>query len=191
MALDDTLTTAYAIDCEFYEDGRTADLTLLSIAVVCDDGREFYALNTRADFDACAEGNPWLVDNVFPHLQTPFESSYRQTYPDLTAIRAPREEIGGALAEFLQPEHGRLDPSIWSYFADYDWVCFCWCFGRMLDVPNWLPRYCLDIKQEAYRLGLRRDHFPEHAGDAHSALDDARWHMEVLRWLVEHHGVKP
>lgn len=34
-----------------------------------------------------------------------------------------------------------------AYYADYDWVVFCWLFGRMIDLPKGFPMYCVDIKQ--------------------------------------------
>lgn len=35
----------------------------------------------------------------------------------------------------------------YGYFADYDWVAFCWLFGKMIDLPNGFPNYCHDLKQ--------------------------------------------
>ena len=45
----------YFYDCEFVEDGRTIDL--VSIGMVCDDGREYYAISS--EFDASRAG-PWV-----------------------------------------------------------------------------------------------------------------------------------
>lgn len=35
----------------------------------------------------------------------------------------------------------------YAYYADYDWVAFCWLFGKMIDLPNGFPMYCRDLKQ--------------------------------------------
>lgn len=35
----------------------------------------------------------------------------------------------------------------YGYYADYDWVVFCWLFGRMIDLPRGFPMYCRDLKQ--------------------------------------------
>jgi hypothetical protein len=35
----------------------------------------------------------------------------------------------------------------YSYFGSYDWVAFCWLFGKMINLPKHLPRYCRDLKQ--------------------------------------------
>ena len=50
-------------DCEFIEDGRTVDL--VSIGVVDEAGREFYAVST--EFDAGRAG-PWVRQHVLPQL---------------------------------------------------------------------------------------------------------------------------
>jgi hypothetical protein len=38
-------------------------------------------------------------------------------------------------------------PEFYAYYADYDWVAFCWLFGKMMDLPNGFPMYCIDLKQ--------------------------------------------
>lgn len=35
----------------------------------------------------------------------------------------------------------------YGYYSDYDWVRFCWLFGRMIDLPKGFPMYCKDLKQ--------------------------------------------
>jgi hypothetical protein len=35
----------------------------------------------------------------------------------------------------------------YGYYADYDWVGFCWLFGKMNDLPKNFPMYCKDLKQ--------------------------------------------
>src|SRR5262249_59006709 len=56
----------YFYDCEFIEDGRTIDL--VSIGVVDEYGREFYALSTEFD-DRTAV--PWVRRNVLHRLPRP------------------------------------------------------------------------------------------------------------------------
>ncbi|WP_100458737.1 3'-5' exoribonuclease [Mycobacteroides abscessus] len=59
--------TIYCYDTEFLEDGRTIDL--ISIGIVCEDGREYYAVNSEADWDRIRKDD-WLMDNVVRHLPT-------------------------------------------------------------------------------------------------------------------------
>ncbi|MGO2515400.1 MAG: polyadenylate-specific 3'-exoribonuclease AS, partial [Corynebacterium variabile] len=51
----------YFYDTEFIEDGRTIDL--VSIGVVAEDGREFYAVSS--DFNERRAGS-WVRRNVLP-----------------------------------------------------------------------------------------------------------------------------
>jgi hypothetical protein len=45
-------------------------------------------------------------------------------------------------------------------FGSYDWVAFCWLFGKMINLPKHLPRYCRDLKQilddKAEALAMRK-----------------------------------
>lgn len=38
-------------------------------------------------------------------------------------------------------------PEFYGYYSDYDWVVFCWLFGKMIDLPKGFPIYCIDLKQ--------------------------------------------
>lgn len=40
------------------------------------------------------------------------------------------------------------DIQFYAYYADYDWVAFCWLYGKMIDLPKGFPKYCIDLKQE-------------------------------------------
>jgi hypothetical protein len=40
------------------------------------------------------------------------------------------------------------NPQFYGIYADYDWVVFCWLFGKMNDLPKGFPKYCNDLKQE-------------------------------------------
>ena len=41
----------------------------------------------------------------------------------------------------------RTAPKFYGYYSDYDWVVFCWLFGKMIDLPKGFPMYCIDLKQ--------------------------------------------
>ncbi len=66
----------YFYDCEFVEDGRTIDL--ISIGVVCEDGREYYAVS--AEFDPSRAG-AWVRRHVLPHLPRPADPAWRSMPP--------------------------------------------------------------------------------------------------------------
>ena len=125
----------YWIDTEFIE--RPYAIDLISIGLVAEDGREFYAESTEVDW---SKASRWTLENVRPQL-------------DGKGMR--RLEIGYALREFTD---GDEHPVFWGYFPAYDWVAFVWLFGHMDELPfhyrnfvwtsnsgpsNWAIRNCL------------------------------------------------
>ncbi|GAB4006943.1 hypothetical protein GCM10029992_59270 [Glycomyces albus] len=68
----------YFYDCEFIEDGRVIDL--VSIAVVDEHGREYYAVSTEFDPSRAIE---WVRRNVLDKLPAPASSLWK----DRAAIR--------------------------------------------------------------------------------------------------------
>ena len=59
-------------DCEFIEDGVTIDL--VSIGVVDEEGREFYAVSTEFDPE---RAGPWVRQNVLNQLPSPADKAWR------------------------------------------------------------------------------------------------------------------
>lgn len=152
----------YFIDTEFVERGSGHPVQLISIGIVDEKGREYYA--------ECDEFNPvfatpWLKKNVVPHLVGP---------------RKTRQQIREDILNFAAPN---LKPWFWGYFADYDWVVFCQIFGAMVDLPEGYPYYCRDLKQWADFLGIPRDAYPPTEKVEHHALNDARWNLKLYKML--------
>jgi len=76
-------------------------------------------------------------------------------------------------------------PVFYAYYADYDWVVFCWMFGKMNDLPNGFPYYCRDLKQIAddiWEKTGKETRFESPKGE-HNALVDARWNLEFYKFL--------
>jgi hypothetical protein len=161
----------YWLDTEFIETGRTIDL--ISIGVVCEDGREFYAENRDVNLLA-ASG--WVCENVVPHLRGPDGLWPSREWGGLM----PRFLIAEMLVDFVAAGDGK--PEFWGYYADYDWVVTCWLYGRMIDLPDGWPMFCMDVKQLAVSLG--NPDLPEQAGVEHHALADARWTKAAWEFLV-------
>jgi hypothetical protein len=101
-------------------------------------------------------------------------------------------------------------PEFYGYYADYDWVVFCWLFGKMMDLPNGFPMYCNDLKQsldernikyqEEVKLYLQQakgvDYIPQNYDiknengypkqtNEHNALADARWTKDLYNFLKD------
>ena len=153
------------IDTEFMESGRGDRVRLLSIALVAEDGAEFYAETTEDRSVA----NEFVNVHVLPKLKGPI-----LTY----------EQIADEIIRFVGGGDLRArDTRFWAYFADYDWVLFCQIFGRMIDLPKGFPFWCRDLKQLASHLGVHKDDFPDQKADEHHALADARWNLLLFRLL--------
>ena len=155
----------YFIDTEFHEEQNS--LELISIGIVCEDGRKLYRVSSDYDEERATD---WLEENVLPHLPLPMS-------------RMPRSTIAEDIKQFCNPEvHGK--PEFWGYYADYDWVVFCWLFGSMIDLPEGYPMYCRDIKQLADSLG--NPPLPKQKKKAHDALADAEHHKVMFDYLVSY-----
>ena len=164
----------YFLDTEFIERPYTIDL--ISIGIKCEDEREFYAENVNADL---SRANDFVKKNVIPNLK--FQE--RSIFEDFD-IKSGDVEIFGELDliadgvfRFIRPHK----PEFWGYFADYDWVAFCWLFGCMVDLPNGWPMYCRDLKQLADSLDKPRFEGPK---GEHNALEDARWNKAFYEYLT-------
>lgn len=158
----------YFLDCEFMEDGKSIEL--LSLALVREDARELYLVNTSADR---SRANPWVRENVIPQLdQLPPDSVIGTIF-----AHVPHSDIGPLVQNFIERE----TPEFWGYYAAYDWVALCQCFGAMVNLPKGYPMFCRDLIQEAKRTG-NPDLPPQGKGE-HHALLDARWNRATFDYL--------
>lgn len=145
-------------DTEFYENGRTIEL--ISIGVVAEDGRTYYAETPGAI--ELANKTEWLRKNVLPSL---------------SGVTRSRDLIAHELIAFMGPR-----PEIWAYYADYDWVALCQLFGTMMKLPVGWPMYCRDVKQLCDSLG--NPTLPQNIGGVeHNALEDALWAKKAWEFL--------
>jgi 3'-5' exoribonuclease Rv2179c-like domain len=160
------VTRRYFYDCEFIEDGRTVDL--VSIGVVDETGREFYAVSTEFDPDRAI---PWVRRNVLDKLPPPGDRAWRS-----------RQRIRHDLLAFLV-EPGE-DVELWAWYAAYDHVALCQLWGAMPALPRPIPRYTNELRQRWAELG--RPPLPEPPPDQHDALADARHNL--ARWRAMQAG---
>lgn len=152
----------YFYDCEFIEDGNTIEL--VSIGVVAEDGREFYAVSTEFDPD---RAGTWVRANVLPKLPSPASKSWRS-----------RARIKDDLLEFVNAGPGTVE--LWAWVGAYDHVVLCQLWGPMTALPRELPRYTRELRQHWEANG--RPELPPAPKDAHDALADARHNLN--KWLA-------
>jgi hypothetical protein len=164
--------TIYCYDCEFLEDGRTIEL--ISIGIVCEDGREYYGVNSDMDAERVKE-DQWMLDNVWLHLPLDADDQGRLDVVDSRV--KPKSVIANEVRDFLLSGEA---PELWAYFAAYDHVALAQLWGKLIDLPVGIPKYTHDLRQEMDRLGVASSAVPK-PPNAHDALADARWNLEMLK----------
>ena len=118
------------------------------------------------------------------------------------------KETGLSYPEAFGYSNPKHDPEFYAYYADYDWLAFCWLFGTMNNLPNGFPMYCIDLKQmldeiitvrrnktitktpnikvadwNDYLKGIKRDsNYPKQTNE-HNALADAKWNKELHTFI--------
>ena len=147
-------------DTEFIEDGTTIDL--VSIGVVDETGREFYAVSTQFDPDKAI---PWVRRNVLEQLPPPADKAWRS-----------RERIREDLLAFLTGPARRSScgrgspPTTTSPCAS--------CGARCPRCPRPIPRFTRELRQRWDDLG--QPPLPPKPTGTHDALVDARYNL--ARW---------
>ncbi|GIL28773.1 polyadenylate-specific 3'-exoribonuclease AS [Actinocatenispora comari] len=155
----------YFVDCEFIEDGRTIDL--VSVGVVDEDDREFYAVSTEFDPGKAID---WVRRHVLDKLPSPADRAWRS-----------RERIRDDLYDYLtEPlRTGRAERiELWAWLAAYDHVAVAQLWGAMPALPREIPRFTHELRQRWESLGCPE--LPGHGSDRHDALADAR--LGLARW---------
>ena len=194
------MVTRIVYDTEFIDDGLT--ITPLSIAMRRSDGETLYAVNDSLEAMARAADNAWLRDHVLRWLPIDLELrtdmatgsitahvQWDADHPDYGAVR-PIDEIADQVEDFVLE---RPDPQLWGYYSDYDHVFYAQLFGPMIELPDGMPKFTLDVKQYAVMLGdpklpplpaeivtavysgVRREH------DARYDAHEEEWHLDWLR----------
>lgn len=137
----------YFLDTEF--NGVGGDL--ISLALVAEDGREFYVAKPDLDLFACGS---WVAANVLPIIDVPGAKANKLWAP----------QIAFALAKFLQRDPAPVIVADWP--DDIAYFCRAIITG---------PGQMADISGLAFEL-VRVDAYPTDLPDAvqHNALWDAR-----------------
>lgn len=150
----------YFYDLEFRENGMTIDL--ISIGIVAEDGREYYAINKDADWTKIY-ADDWLMKNVVPSLPHPRDAAWKH-----------KAEIAMEVEQFLYFDR---KPEMWGWYSAYDHVALCQLWGRMIDLPGWMPMFTHDLRAVVSKESYFK--LPKQADDTvHNALEDAR-HLKV------------
>jgi hypothetical protein len=149
-------------DTEFHEDEDGSTIDLISIGIVAEDGREFYAVNLDADWSRI-HAHTWLEANVVPLLPSYGNKSWQT-----------RAQIRAGVRQFLT---GNVE--LWADYSAYDHVALAQLFGTMMDLPRGIPMFTNDVRAMAGWLGASERSLPPQFGSQHDALADAR-HVKAI-----------
>lgn len=171
-------------DTEFT--GLHQSTTLISIGMVSEDGRTFYAeLN---DYDE-KQIDEWLSTNVIANLlfEAPPEGQQEhwmqsKVSPERSLhqawnleMRGNREEVKNGIEEWLT-QFDQVE--VWSDCLSYDWVLFNQLFGHAFNIPKnvyYIPfDICTLFKIKGIDPDINREEFSGFEGEKHNALHDAK-----------------
>lgn len=241
----------YYLDTEFLEGTQKSwfgintkpTIDLISIALVAEDGREYYAISKDFNLKEAwnrhqprtGEGDRnnteprlyWIRENVLkpifdewktelnniifrlglPTALNKMQFTYKNFKYCIKCIGKTNKQIAEEIKEFICPSNSRFDghagwesfedtikkdpPKFYGYYADYDWVSFCWLFGKMNDLPRVFPMYCIDLKQTLdNKYMLQKDKYPEFNLDRLEAwLRDVKKHPNYPKQTDKHHAL--
>ncbi len=237
----------YFIDTEFLEGtqdkrflgikyGETKPtLDLISIGIVCEDGREYYAISK--DFNLHEAWNRydlkpdinnggmkkvyWIRENVLKPIWKELSNwdegmfyvngdcffgksfglpikggfTYRNIEKLIQKYGKTNKQIAEDLKEIVSvrnEKHTGTYPNtyaenveFYAYYADYDWVAFCWLFGKMIDLPNGFPMLAFDIQQQILEYKIDKEQLLKEVPqiNCHNALQDAIWNYNAYKWI--------
>lgn len=164
-------------DTEFT--GLHKDTTLISIGLVDEDGRKFYAGLT--DYDKSQVDN-WLQENVIDNLMfNELEDGVIEDMPnidfivnDLLYIKGNSTFVRHQLNLWLS-KYDSVE--VWSDCLAYDWVLFNHIFGHAFNIPSnvyYIPfDICTLFKLKGVDPDINREEFAGIEGNKHNALHDA------------------
>ena len=152
--------------------------TLISIGLVSEDDRTFYAEFT--DYNS-SQVTDWVEEHVLKNLTTQILDEYQKSYimvnDNDTIVRGDSQYIAGALTSWLMQFNETL--YFWADCPAYDWVLFCELFGGAQYIPD--DVYYIPFDLSTYRLARgyivgspRKESVKVPDSVQHNALDDAR-----------------
>jgi len=158
------------MDTEFT--GLRQDTSLISIGLVSEDGKQFYAELTDYNKE---QVDKWIKENVLANLlEVPGIQSNPLLRPDYYH-KGNKTSVAYKLHEWLM-QWDKVE--IWSDCLAYDWVLFNDLFGGAFDIPRNVYYIPFDICTLFWVKGIdpniSREEFAGCEGAKHNALHDAK-----------------
>lgn len=184
----------YFYDTEFLEDGKTIEL--ISIGIVAEDGREYYAVNADMPMDRIRQ-HDWLLRNVMNSIPvTPktlldayiANPANRHPRPGITTLQVDRTNscvkpiwvIANEIRDFLSAGE---KTELWAWYGAYDHVVLAQMWGTMISLPKGIPMHTNDVRSLVDFTGI--DQLPKQAQGVHNALEDARHVRKMYQYIIQ------
>ena len=200
--------TKLFLDTEFT--GLHQDTSLISIGIVSEDGRKFYAERADKRLNLDVDTAKFLSDNVFPQMSSLYANPERhhdtslpinQVIADFHRIYdtcvlpeyyKPFQRIGdthlqSALTNWLTGFGCNVE--VWVDVGSWDWVLFCEIFGGARNLPGNVYYIPFDISTRMEMRGMDPDQSRHELLDKpadyprHNALFDAMLLRELYEYL--------
>lgn len=208
--------TVYCYDTEFLEDGTTIEL--ISIGIVGDDGREYYAVNADAPIERIKKEHEWLIRNVLPHLPIANRAvldsyiknpSNRYPKPSIISVDLdrtsplvkPKWVIANEVREFLL--HGYVPAGVPGVTDEHTpigsppelWAYYA-AYDHVALAQLWGPMRLMPAEIPWYTNDLKQEmnrlkvssDAVPKPENAHDALADAHWNMKMLAHIRREHS---
>lgn len=162
----------YFIDCEFIEGfhkplfgKRRHFIDLISIGIVAEDGREYYAISNEFNENKASQ---WVKDNVINSIIKSFHGDQRNHLLDISIkgvkhlFGKPVKQIANEIVSFVYDTSQIYNPhsignwdevkhlfpiEFYGYYCGFDMVLLASMFGNMDQLPKGFPMYWNDLKQ--------------------------------------------
>ena len=174
----------YFIDTEFIEDGRTIDL--ISIGIVDESDREYYAINSNCQFD---RANEWVQKNVYPSIGITLEGKHNMVrFPEsksLNELYKTYDIIATEIKDFILANPDRKDIEVYADYGHYDYVALCQLYGAMCNLPKGFPYYFFDIQSMAKIFGKTKLPDDLEIEGKHNALLGAKSCKQRFEYLAD------
>ena len=128
--------------------------------------------------------------------ETEFKFNYSNFKKLINKYGKTNKQIAQEVKEFCTGDELSIDKAkyygvqhkpckFYAYYADYDWVAFCWLFGKMIDLPNGFPMFAFDIQQLIIDNNIDKNQLKNEVPqiDSHNALQDAIWNKKAYEWI--------
>lgn len=163
------------LDTEFT--GLHKETTLISIGLVSEDGKMFYAELTDYDEN---QVDDWIRENVIDNLKYSNDNYPQLSFVHISEennfiVKGEKDKVANLLRDWLS-QWDKVE--IWSDCLAYDWVLFNDLFGSAFDIPSnvyYIPfDICTLFALRNIDPDISREEFAGIDGDKHNALHDAQ-----------------